>query len=224
MKLTRHVGFNNKSGARISLIMTLLENTEDCLYVYPDNLPENLKEAFFFLMNSDEGQREANLAEVLSRRTYADTRQSILQTLHAMGFIKKSNIDDITMTPSPAYKIPLREVLVQSGLMKEGVPADITSYNPHAYNANAANVGESLGSANNLLVEASMLEHAANEKREQAYRIAPSLRPGFVAPEVENVDFPNTPQPQKPIVNEIEDVDIKDVLANITDSLTEAGE
>lgn len=194
MKLTKHVGTDTQ-GVRISLIMTNLPGTEDCLIVYPDTLPNDLKEAFFHIMNSDEGQRETNLAEALSRRLYSDTRSSVLQALHTLGFIKKVTIDSITMTPSPSYKIPLRDVLVQSNIMSARMTEQdgVEKFNPHSYNANAANVGEAVGTANNLLVEANLLEQAAMDKREQAYKIAPSLRPGYTPPVVESIDFPNNP-------------------------------
>lgn len=215
MKMTRHIGLHAKTSARISLILTVLPDSEDCLIVYPDNLPHELKDSFFYIMNSQEGQSAVNLSDVLAGRTYADTNQSMLQVLHSTGFIKKAHIDDILMTPSAAYKIPLRDVLIQSGLMKESVSqiTDAEPYNPHKYNANAESIAETVGSAQNLLVEAEMLDQAASQKREQAYRIAPSLRPGYVAPEPESIDFP------KDVV--IEPVDIMSIAADLTEAPTE---
>lgn len=193
MKLTKHIGHEKATNARITLIMTVLPDTEDCLVVYNDRLPPDIKEAFYEILNSDEGQREQNLAEALSRRLYSDTRTSMLQTLHTFKFITKLPIDNVVMTPATPYAIPLRDVLVQSGIIKAGIPAGTEKFNPHAYNANAANVGEVMGTATNLLAEAEMLEQAARQKRDQAYGLAPSLRPGYIAPEVESVDFPNNP-------------------------------
>ncbi len=193
MKLTKHVGLDTASNARISLIMTKLPDSDDCLVTFTDTLPADLKDAFYHVLNSDEGQRETNLAEALSRRLYSDSGTSILQTLHVNKYIKKVSIDSITMTPSPAFKIPLRDVLVQSGLMKESIGPDVEKFNPHSYNANAANVGEATGTAQNLLIEADLLMQAADQKRVEAYRIAPSLRPGYVTPAPESIDFPNNP-------------------------------
>lgn len=50
-------------------------------------------------------------------------------------------------------------------------------FNQHVQNQNAAVNERNFGIANNLLIEAQMLESEAKRKREQAYAQAPSLRP-----------------------------------------------
>ena len=182
MKLTRHVGLDKATNARVILLHPLLDGTQDCLITYADNLPSELKEAVFQVQNADEGQRAINLMDVLGRRVFSDSQRSILEILHVQGYIKKVSIDNVIMTPSTIYKIPLRDVLVQSKLMPASVSA-ITAeagkekFNPHIYNASAANRGEAVGIARNLLAEATMLEEAAKKKREEAYSFAPSLHP-----------------------------------------------
>ncbi len=198
MKLTKHVGIDT-ANSRVALIMTVLPDTEDCLVVNTDRLPSDLKENFTHILGSQEGQTAINLADVLARRLYSDSGKNMLQTLHEYGYIRKASIDEIHMTPSPAYKIPLRTVLVESNIIARPVVAeDTTKFNPHHYNAQAANVGEALGTARNLLIEADLLEQSAREKREQAYNYAPSLRPGAPAPtdKAEPIDIPFTrPEP-----------------------------
>ena len=179
MKLTRHVGLDKTSNARVILLYPNLKDTQDCLITFSETLPLELKEAVFQVQNADEGQRAINLLDVLGRRVFSDTGKSIAEILHVHGYIKKVNIDNILMTPSSIYKIPLRDVLVQSGLMTKNptVAESNEKFNPHLYNADAANRGEALGIARNLLAEANMLEEAAKQKREEAYRHAPSLHP-----------------------------------------------
>lgn len=55
-------------------------------------------------------------------------------------------------------------------------------FNQHVQNQNAAVNERNFGIANNLLIEAQMLESEAKRKREQAYAQAPSLRPAPPAP------------------------------------------
>jgi hypothetical protein len=50
-------------------------------------------------------------------------------------------------------------------------------FNPHAQNQRAGVNERAVGIANNLLMEASDLEFAAQQKREKAYEYAPQLRP-----------------------------------------------
>ena len=57
------------------------------------------------------------------------------------------------------------------------VYAQTDRFNQHVQNQNAGVNERNLGIANNLLIEAQMLESEANRKREQAYQQAPSLRP-----------------------------------------------
>lgn len=197
MKITKHIGVD-QSGAHIALILPLLPNTQDCLVVSLDALPDHLRETFDIALRSAEGQAVTNLTEVLDRQTYSDTRVSLLRNLHDLGFISKRSIDDITMIPNSLYKIPLREILIQTGILIEESSAEIAKYNPHAYNAQAASVGEALGSAHNLLAEADLLDQSAAQKREQAYRIAPSLRPGYKEAVVESIDLPKA-SPEVPV-------------------------
>lgn len=197
MKLTKHVGIDPATGQRIALILTVLPNTEDCLVVYTDSLQANIKDDFTHILDSNAGQTATNLADALSRRLYSDSGKNMLQTLHEYRLIIKKSIDDVIMTPTPAYKIPLRTVLVESGLITRPVER-VEKFNPHTFNSKAANVGESLGTARNLLIEADLLEQSAKDKREQAYGFAPSLRPGAAAPvdTTESIDIARPPVPE----------------------------
>jgi hypothetical protein len=207
MKLTRHVGFESRTNSRIALIMTVLPNTEDCLVVYTDRLPQNLKENFTHTLGSQEAQSAINLADVLSRRLYSDTNKNMLQTLHEYGYLAKLPIDTVEMNPMGSIKIPLRTVLVESGLITRPFPTNeaSTKFNPHNFNAQAANVGEALGTARNLLLEADLLENEAKAKREKAYGVAPSLRPGAPAP-LENAAPVDLPFLAPPVAAPVEEV------------------
>lgn len=175
MKPILHIGRVRETRVPLAVIMPLLPDTENCLVVYTERLPAELKQEFDRILFSDESQNCVNLSEPLSRRFYSSSGQSVLNTLHTHGFLKPLSIDDVDMNPIGNTFVPLREVLVASKIMpaKEGA----APFNPYEYNAKQANVGEAVGTARNLLAEADMLMEDARRKREQAYNMAPSLRP-----------------------------------------------
>lgn len=205
MKLTRHIGLEAGTGTRLALIMTILPGTEDCLVANIDRLPGDLKENFMHALSSNEGQSCINLADVLARRLYSDSGKNLLQTLHEYGYIRKLSIDAVEMSPISSMRMPLRTVLVESGILQRPFDGGASKFNPHNFNAEQANVGEALGTARNLLLEADMLETEARSKREKAYTFAPSLRPGASAAPVDNsepIDLPFMAPPQTPVVEE----------------------
>jgi hypothetical protein len=177
MQITKHIGIEPSTNSRIALIIPVLEGTDHCLIVYVDRLPRDLKDGFDHVLNSSEGQAAQKLADVLSRRLYSDTKSDYLATLHNYKFLVKAPIDSIEMTPMPSIKLPLRTVLVESGLIPRPIAEAVDKFNPHLHNSTAATHGETLGTARNMLIEAKMLEDAARTKRDEAYRLAPSLRP-----------------------------------------------
>ena len=97
---------------------------------------------------------------------------------------------------APAYADPYAEAAALSR-QPNGYPADpyapapvatgdvyaqTDRFNQHVQNQNAGVNERNMGIANNLLIEAQMLESEAKRKREQAYAQAPSLRPAPPAP------------------------------------------
>ncbi len=73
-------------------------------------------------------------------------------------------------------------------------------YNQHVQNQNATVNERNFGIANNLLIEAQMLESEAKRKREQAYQQAPSLRPAPTPAPVQQPTPSRTMAPRRPPV------------------------
>lgn len=111
---------------------------------------------------------------------------------------------------APEYADPYAEAAAQAQQVNSGYPspspyaqppvatgdiyAQTDRFNQHVQNQNAGVNERNLGIANNLLIEAQMLESEAKRKREQAYTQAPSLRPAPPAP-------PRPPAPRRqPVV------------------------
>jgi hypothetical protein len=105
----------------------------------------------------------------------------MLDTLHKEGFLKKVPTSSVVMMPTPQQQVPLDDILAQM--------AKIEAENPTPAKGNTeTNAGErvqeqvdqSLGEDNkaiaqNLLMQAVLLEKEAEKKREEAVKYDPSL-------------------------------------------------
>jgi len=181
-EMKKHVGQINNTGRRcIVAFMQLPNDPEYALVIDSDALPERYHDAIMPVLESLEGQSEKDFASVLSRRIMSDTGSDMLTTLHQSGYLQRTHVSNITMLPLPNYPTPLTQLL---GILDKPtetavVPnkdADVR-YNQHLAN-NAVDKEEALmGNAMNLIAFAKDLEAEAQKKREEAYRLCPSLRP-----------------------------------------------
>jgi len=197
-KIKRHVGKIASTEQRCVVAYMQIPNREDHALVIPtDSLIPLYHQAVMDVLESNEGQQDETLANVLSRRIMPDTGKSILQTLHETGKLMPVPVSDILMYPQPNTPFPLEMIL--NG-MKRNIPqntnpryadAAMQKYNPHTANQRADNFEESTGIARNLLVEADMLQEEADRKRKQAYTIAPHLQPNTPLPPVDHINVNN---------------------------------
>lgn len=178
--MARHIA-RTRGGEQLAVSYMLLPNsTTHALVTKIDLLPAQLQRALTGLIESPEAQHTETLADVLGRRTYADSGKNMLQVLHETRNLMKMPIDDIIMTPRSNVRVPLREVLVAMGrivdVQQEQVQQE-QGFNPHMNNQQAAVQEENVTIARNLIIEAEMLEADAHHKRMRAYSIAPQLAP-----------------------------------------------
>jgi hypothetical protein len=178
--MKRHIGKIKNTDQRCVVVFMQIPGKEDhALVVSTDNLPPRFEQALMDIVESTEGQADAVLANVLSRRLLGDTGQPVLQALHESGFLRTVHIDQVVMLPLPNMPFPLRQIIIDMGgtapvSMEPQAVAE--KFNPHTTNADAADAQTKLGLARGLLIEAEMLEGDARRKREQAYRYAPELK------------------------------------------------
>jgi hypothetical protein len=163
--------------------MQLPDDKEKALIVNVETLPERLEQLVMEILNSPEGQQAGDLADTLGRRMVPEQRVTVLTELHNRGYLRAETIDNIIMFPRPNSPFPLRDLLAAMGKL-DGVTAATADtgdsdgkYNQHVQNKNVAVTEEKMATAMNILAEAEMLQLEANRKREQAYKIAPGLRP-----------------------------------------------
>jgi len=189
----RHTGQLNNTGKNVVVVfMQLPEDPAHALVIDTDALPDMYNEALRKVVESTEGQQAKNLADVLARRPSPDgSSTSMLVKFHQSNRLQKTPVTNVTMVPRRGVRWPLTDVItamssqetVPQGFddldpeTKAMVAADLKKFNVHAVNSENENTGATRAQAANLLEMARMLELDAHSKREQAYRIDPSLKP-----------------------------------------------
>jgi len=109
MANVKHVGKMNSGQKVVVLFKTVPNETHNCLVTETANLPRAYHDRIMELVESDEGQQSADLADLLGRRFFSDGN-NILNVLHSKGFIKKVNTKNVLLTPNVSTSVPLNEV------------------------------------------------------------------------------------------------------------------
>lgn len=200
--MTKHTGVLANTGKNVVVVfMSLPDDPNHALVVDTDALPDSFNEALRKVVDSVDGQQAKNLADVLARRMSPDgSNMTLLQKFHAAGRLQKVPVDNVNMTPRRGVSWPLRQVLDAMNETQTDEPMDFGDLDPETRAQVAAEIGKFNVHASNTLGEtaegkraeaaslirmAELLEADATSKREQAYRIDPSLRrPSKVAVKV----------------------------------------
>mgnify|MGYP001203457793 CR=1 FL=1 len=195
MAQLKHVGTHNQKKCVILFRKTPGED-HMALVVYSDSMPSIVHDAVMEAVNSDVGQQEENLAEALQRKTMPDGRIA-LQVLHAEGYIKKVQCNQVIMTPNAKSSVRLDELNGIIDKLKDGGEAaaqlkeldqnaGMVSPQPRGRDVGEPKVAERTPTgnalndealANNLLTQAKGYEDEAAKLREQAYDMSPDLKP-----------------------------------------------
>ena len=191
--MLRHTGQLNNTGKNVVVVfMQLPEDKEHALVVDTDALPDMYNESLRKLVESTEAQQAKNLGEVLGRRMSPDgSNTTMLQKFHASGRLQKTPVSNVTMIPRRGVRWALADVInamsTQETLpqgfddldpeTRAEVAANLKKFNVHTSNIEGETASGVRDQAASLLEMAKMLEADAQSKREQAYRIDPSLKP-----------------------------------------------
>ena len=109
MANVKHVGKMNTGQRVVILFKTVPNETHNCLVTETAALPRDYHDRIMELVESEEGQQSADLADLLSRRFFSDGN-NILSMLHTKGYIKKVNTKNVLLTPNVSTSVPLSEV------------------------------------------------------------------------------------------------------------------
>lgn len=197
--LKKHAGQLSNTGVRVAVVFRKLPNDENsCLIVETERLPDSYHDYVIQCLNSREALETNEFYEVLNRRTFPDGL-NCLTALHQRGYLRKEPVSNITMYPLPGQAVPL--ALINATIDKKideykakeaNIPPKVEDTRTPAEKQAAAEalaakmMGEVpptdtinlVAKAKVLLTEAELLEAKANSKREEAYALAPELKPG----------------------------------------------
>jgi hypothetical protein len=181
MAFIKHVGRHAGTGQRLSVVfMQLPDEPENALVVYSDSLPDRYHEDFMNAIESNEGQTSKNLYEVLSRKVFWHGTP-MLQTLHKEGHLVKIPTASIIMTPNSNTSVALNEIIaaMESSETDVEVPTTTNTENKNQVDVNVdeSKKDENKQIAQNLMIQAQLLEEDAKRKREEAFKYDPSLKP-----------------------------------------------
>lgn len=195
----RHVGRNIKTKSRLTIVFKQIpEDQFNALVILTDTLNTVDQTEVLLLLQSDAGQIEEDFGVALFKKG------NLLEHFHKKGLLKKVHIDDIELLPEPNKPIPLRQLINQMNVLKnlppleayEGAKAVInTAITPQPAPIVAENlvpatvidganiapvkltVNDKKAVAATLIANADGLVAQAEEKRKEAYKLDPTLKP-----------------------------------------------
>lgn len=186
-EMKRHVGRIRSTEQRCVVVFMQIPGREDyALVINTESLPPLYEHSLMSVLETQEAQTTQDLGTILSRRVMPDTGVDVLNTFHQAHLLRPEPIDNIIMLPRPNMPFPLRQVLESLGKSLAPQPPEMAAmgdppkYNPYLTNQSAQSAEQKLGIAKNIVIEAEMLENEARHKREQAYALAPEMRPSMM--------------------------------------------
>jgi hypothetical protein len=190
MAAIKHHGRMISSGRRIVVVFSQHPDYKDkALVVDVLSLPDDFQGKFLKVVDGSEAQSAIDLFDVLHRTVHDESQQTYLQQLSTRRLMQLVPISDIEMTLLPNQTLALRDLLVHLGRLQSDPSGDNTPLSTH--NANVEKDEEKLNLAKGMLYHADLIEEdskrLANQKREEAYKIYPSLRPATDARPGDNI-------------------------------------
>lgn len=201
----KHIGQVTNTGLKCIVVFREIYDekgnvTDDknCLIVETERLPDMLHDDIVRVVESPTAQESAEFYTVAHRSMFSDG-VNMLVKLHNTGLLKKYPTDQIMMTPNSSTSVPLNEIneiiRKQNTGMSEGdiansmvndtdkPPRTSTTANldPTQTIDQAVDTDESAmddtALAQSMLDQASTYEQEVNRLREEAYAMAPDLKP-----------------------------------------------
>ena len=117
----KHVGIHDDR--KVAVMFRQVPNeTENCLVVYTEALPEDTRQAVISCVESANGQNSTSLADAAANHKTVQG-ESLLNTLHVGNFMNKVPASEIMLTPNEATKVSLAEVNKAMGDVQPVAPS-----------------------------------------------------------------------------------------------------
>ncbi len=213
--LTKHVGkYNDK---KCVVVLQLPEEPHLVHIVDTESLPQQIHQNLMDIINLPESQAAQWLGDVLNRRMLSDGTNA-LRSLYERNYVLQVPVTLVTLCPRPNINVPLTEVLgyinqtqidplagqqnpagvvedahakliaEEQAKLELGLTQTESPINQHEQNLSGDLYQLNVAKANNLVIEAQMLEAEASRKRAQAAQytgVAPATpTPPMVVPTV----------------------------------------
>lgn len=199
----KHIGKHDQRSAVVLFKELPNDVDEMCLIVYTDTLPKIIHDPMMKCIESEVGQMADDITEPLNR-TLMDNGRNVLQSLHKDGYMKRVPQNQMILTPNAHTTIRLDElnkILRQMSEGKEATdkmreldaqagirdPAKTTLTAPEVAAPivaaedgvlTDANIAQGqISQADALAANAEQLLAEAANLREEAYALAPELKP-----------------------------------------------
>ena len=203
MATMKHIGRVANTGLKCVVVFRQIydENgnvTDDkhCLVVETERLPDMEHDDVVRVVESDAGQEAAEFYEIAHRSMFSDGRP-MLQAMHNAGLLKKYPTNQIDLTPNSNTVVKLSEVneIIKkqaSGMSNADIantmvddtdspPRNHTTLNPTQTINEAVTTQEQpmddTALAQQMLDQATTYESEVKRLREEAYSMAPDLKP-----------------------------------------------
>lgn len=173
-----------------------------CLVVETERLPDMEHDDIVRVVESDAGQSAGQFYEIAHRSMFSDGL-NMLTKLHNRGYLRKYPTDQIELTPNSTSSVSLREVndiirKQKSGMSEQDIRnsmVDDTDKPPRSYQDEKPSITldpnqtidqamptaeqalDDTALAQNMLAQADQFEAEVARLREQAYEMAPNLKP-----------------------------------------------
>jgi len=204
MATMKHIGKVSNTGLKCVVVFREIYDergnvTDDknCLVVETDRLPDMEHDDIVRVVESAEGQNAKEFYEIAHRSMFADGTNMLVK-LHNAGYLKKYPTDQIMLTPNSSTSISLKDVNEIVRKQNTGMsPQDIensmvndtdspprtqtTSFDPSQTIDQALPTSEQVlddsAIAKGMLSQAETFLAEAERLKEEAYSMAPSLKP-----------------------------------------------
>lgn len=180
--MLKHVGKVKTTDRRcVVVMMQLPQDPYKSLIIDIESLTPRYEQIIREMIESKEGQAVTDFADFMTQRSVPETGRNVLNEFHANGLMRTEPIDNIVMVPFPNQPVSLVDILEAKGTLPSGIREkehqQQEAVNAVVQNLQAMREEERLSMAHNKLFEADIIMQEALQKREEAYRIAPELRP-----------------------------------------------
>ena len=181
-KNIKHVGLLANTGRKVVVVFREVPGEpESCLVVDTDALPDWMHDDVINAVESPSAQSSGNFYEYAARSLFSDG-SNMLNTMHTKGLLNKHPTTNVKMTPNSGMVIMLNELntmIAQAGGKESVSKPDnrLDMATKQVAKPSNTNVINDSDLAKNMLDQAAQFEAEAQRLKEQAYEMAPDLKP-----------------------------------------------